>query len=64
MSRSLTEKERYWAAFNSGDTDNTGVMIGEAAGVVRDVQPAERIVEDMVAQAHALLAQSPQWIVG
>ena len=50
------ENERYWAAFRSGDVDNTGVFVGEAAGLIGDVQSAGRIVVDMVAQAEQLLS--------
>lgn len=51
------ENERYWNAFRSGDVDNTGVFVGEAAGLIGDVQSAKRILEDMVKQAEQLLAQ-------
>lgn len=50
------ENERYWKAFYEGDVDNTGVFMGEAAGLIHDVQPAGRIVADMVKQAARLLA--------
>ena len=50
------EKERYWSAFHSGDADNSGVMIGEAVGLIHDVQPARVILETMVSQAERLLA--------
>ena len=40
------ERERYWRTFQSGDADNTGVFIGEAAGLIRDVRPAGDILAD------------------
>jgi nitronate monooxygenase len=49
------ENERYWNAFRSGDPDDAGVLMGEAAGLIRDVRPAGRILEDMVTQAERLL---------
>jgi nitronate monooxygenase len=58
------ENERYWRAFHSGDADNAGVMIGEATGLIRDILPAGRIVEDMVSQAERLLAEGPKWTAG
>ena len=54
------ENERYWNAFRSGDVDNTGVFVGEAAGLIGEVQSAKRILEDMVKQAEQLLAQGPR----
>jgi nitronate monooxygenase len=62
-STNAVENERYWNAFRSGDTDNTGVFMGEAAGMIRDVRPAGRIVEDMVAEAGRLLAAGTQHVV-
>ena len=58
------ENERYWTAFRSGDVDNTGVFIGEAAGLIGDVLSAERIVVDMVAQAEQLLSGAVVGITG
>jgi nitronate monooxygenase len=54
------ENERYWAAFHAGDADNAGVLIGEAAGIIRDIRSAGSIVEDMVAEAERLLADGPR----
>ena len=47
---SASETERYWAAFSSGDADNAGVFMGEAAGLIHDVRPAADIIEQMVAR--------------
>jgi nitronate monooxygenase len=54
----FVENERYWSAVRSGDADNAGIFAGEAAGLILDVQPAARIVTDMVAQAERLLGKS------
>lgn len=61
-STNAAENELYWKAFRSGDADNSGVLMGEAAGLIRDIQPAGRILENMVAQAHRLLRDSSQRI--
>jgi nitronate monooxygenase len=55
------ELRRFTHARESGDTENTGIFIGEVAGLLKDVQPAEMIVKRMVADAEALIAgrQSP-----
>ena len=55
-----TENERYWNAFRSGDVDNTGIFVGEAAGLIGEVQSAKRILESMVKQAEQLLAEGPR----
>jgi nitronate monooxygenase len=54
------EQENYWNAYHAGDADNAGVLIGEAAGLIRDVRPAGDIMEDMVAQAELLLREGSQ----
>ena len=50
------EQERYLRAFRTGDVENAGVVIGEAAGLIREARPAGHILEDMVAEAERLLA--------
>lgn len=57
------ESKRYWDAFHAGDADNTGVLMGEAAGLIHDAPPAARIMEEMVAQAERLLREGPGRIV-
>jgi nitronate monooxygenase len=56
-----SETERYWTAFTSGDADNAGVFMGEAAGLIHDIQGAAHIIERMVAQAHGLLRHAGQF---
>jgi nitronate monooxygenase len=53
------ECERYWKAFSAGDVDNTGVFVGEAAGLIGNVQSAGLIVAELVAQAERLLKAGP-----
>jgi nitronate monooxygenase len=45
------ENDRYYAAMNSGDAENTGVWIGEAAGLMHDVRPAGHIVAQIAQDA-------------
>lgn len=49
------ESERYWSAFRAGDAQNAGVFVSQAAGLIREVQAAARILGDMAAQARALM---------
>jgi nitronate monooxygenase len=57
------ENDRYWKAFYAGDVDNTGVFVGEAAGLIGDMRPVGDILADMVAQAERLLAAGPSGMV-
>ncbi len=45
------EGPKYRKAFTEGDPDNTGVWFGEAAGIIRKIEPARTIVNKMVADA-------------
>ncbi len=45
------EHHKFWSAFNAGDADHCGVLMGEVAGLVRDSPPAAQIVERMIADA-------------
>ena len=56
------EKERYWDAFHGGDAEEAAVMIGEAVGLIRAVQPTDFILEDMVLQAEDLLRGAPRYV--
>jgi nitronate monooxygenase len=57
------EMERYLRAGKRGDVDNTGVFIGEAAGLIRDVAPAGDMVRRIAQQAETLLAQKAPALV-
>ncbi len=50
------EGPRYRKAFTEGDPDNTGVWFGEAAGLIRAVEPAAVLVERMASEAARRLA--------
>jgi nitronate monooxygenase len=56
------ESEGYWRAFRAGDANNTGVLMGEAAGTIRSITTATEILEAMVAQAHQLLKKGSEHI--
>jgi nitronate monooxygenase len=53
----LRELDRYTRAWQLGDIDNTGVFVGEAAGLIHDVQPAGDIIRGIIAQAERALAR-------
>jgi len=49
------EFERFWDSFRAGDADNSGVLMGEVSGIIRDAPPAAEIINKMVQQAIRLL---------
>jgi nitronate monooxygenase len=49
------EFARYTTARDSGDADNTGLFLGEAVGLMNDVQPVAAIIERIVAEAERAL---------
>jgi nitronate monooxygenase len=54
------EMNRYLTAMQSGDPDNTGGWVGEAAGLINDVRPAADLLQKIVADAERLLgAKAP-----
>ncbi|HUL97578.1 MAG TPA: nitronate monooxygenase [Usitatibacter sp.] len=57
------EFERFWNAFKAGDVENSGVLMGEVSGIIKDSPPAARVVEDMVAQACRLLGSSSRYVI-
>ena len=57
------EYERFRAAFEAGDAENTGVLMGEVSGIIRDAPPAAQIVESMIAQACQLLGSGSRYVV-
>src|ERR1043166_3990691 len=59
-----SETDRYWTAFDSGDADNAGVFMGEAAGLIHDIAPAAEVIERMVAQAPGLLRNAGRFVAG
>ncbi len=57
------EYERFRCAFEAGDADNSGVLMGEVCGIIHDSPPAAQIVESMVAQACLLLGPHSRHVV-
>jgi nitronate monooxygenase len=49
------EMSRYLTAMQSGDSDNTGVWVGEVTGLIHDVRPAADLVLKIVGNAERLL---------
>lgn len=49
------ERHRYADALAAGDTTIAATIVGEAAGLIHDIEPAGTILERMVAEAEALL---------
>ncbi len=49
------EMQRYVSAMQSGDPDNTGVWVGEATGIIKEVRPAGDLLQEMVRDAERLL---------
>jgi len=57
------EYQRFRAAFEAGDADNTGVLMGEVSGLIQDAPPAAQIVEGMIARACRLLGSHSPHVV-
>jgi nitronate monooxygenase len=57
------EHERFWHAFRAGDADNSGVLMGEVAGLIDDAPPAAQIIARMVDQACRLLGPQSERVV-
>jgi len=51
------EMPRYLEAAARGDAENTGVLVGEAVALIREVQPAGAILRQIVREAEELLAR-------
>jgi len=57
------EYERFRTAFEAGDTDNSGVLMGEVSGIIHTAPPAAEIVKRMVGQACQLLGSHSRYVV-
>lgn len=58
------EMNRYVSAMQNGDPANTGVWVGEAAGLIHDVRPAADLLLGMVGEAERLLGTTAPGFVG
>lgn len=56
------EGPRYRAAFADGDPDSAAVFFGEAAGLIRSIEPAASIVERLVEEAAQLLRSAATYL--
>src|SRR5665213_1923668 len=57
------EMHRYVTAMQKADPDNTGVWVGEATGLIRDVRPAGELLQEIVGDAEGLLGdKAPSFI--
>jgi nitronate monooxygenase len=52
------EFKRYADARDAGDADNTGIFVGEAAGLINEVRPAGEIVSRIVEEAERALTMN------
>ena len=57
------EFERFWSAFDAGNADDSGVLTGEASGIIHDAPPAAAIIDGMVSQACRLLSAQARYVV-
>jgi len=57
------ETQRYLSAVQAGDADNTGVWVGEAAGLIDDVRPAGDLLREIVQDAEHLLRERASTLV-
>ena len=58
------EMRRYVQAMQDGDPDNTGVWVGEAAGLIDNVRSARELLHGIVRDAEALLGDKAGRLVG
>ena len=57
------EVKRYAEAAATGDTRIVGAIIGEAVGLIHDIAPAAKILQDLVIEAEGILSQrAPKWV--
>ena len=52
------------SAMQGGDPENTGVWVGEAAGLIQDVRPAGDLLQKIVSDAELLLSRKAGSVVG
>jgi len=55
-------KSRYSSAAAVGDADNTGVVVGEAAGLIHDRPSAEQLVNRILAEAVECLSKAEKFL--
>lgn len=55
--QAASARASYLAAIAEGRTDEAGIFVGEAIGLIHDIRPAVAIMEDVVRQAESLLRE-------
>jgi nitronate monooxygenase len=50
-------RKGYFQAFADGNTEEVGVIVGEAAGMIHDIVPAAAIIERTIAEAEEIIAR-------
>ena len=58
-----TQGERYWRAFHAGNTEETGIFVGEAVGLIHDSPPAAQVIERIVLEAEQRLGGAGGFVV-
>jgi len=48
---------KFYSGVIEGDTDNGLLMAGQDAGLIKEIKPAKEIIEQMVAEAEAIIAR-------
>ncbi len=56
------EIERWETALAKGDAENTSAIVGEATGLIHNIKPAGKIVDEMVSGAETLLKTAGKFI--
>ena len=63
--RKDTRQGEIWAkALAAGDVEHSSVVVGEAAGLIKDIKPAGEILQDMVSEAAGLLRGADGFVEG
>ncbi len=55
LKRKPEESKKWREALVSGDANTANTFVGEVTGLIRDIKPAEEIIDDIIAQAKATL---------
>ncbi|MGB1474350.1 MAG: nitronate monooxygenase, partial [Candidatus Puniceispirillaceae bacterium] len=53
---------QYQKAWEEGDIDMANVFVGEATGLIADIQPAAEIIASMVEQAEKIIRKQQGYI--
>jgi nitronate monooxygenase len=56
------EHERFSRAFQAGDANNAGVLMGQASGLITNAPPAAQIVSTLIARACDLLGSRSPYV--